>query len=278
MWVDLGIWASFVWEDVVDGSEGDHDQGEGGTGGVEPMGPVDDQADSSGGGECVIPAACRLVGWDLMAVRDAILVWNELIQSAKTRETHRRLSVALNSAGSLQRDGEGPVEHDLVREARIPRQSQHDQSGRRLVRRLPDGDAPLPICGLNLDLSTIRCDRVVPCRGCRDQPQIEERLGRCLSDGPHEMSVQGELPARMHLLQLLHDRVKLVDQNSCTRSPRPMARLCCTRHPVRRLRHALMMPRSLSLVHTARTGRSVNAQGFLRPPGRVRVVMSRIGG
>jgi hypothetical protein len=25
-----------VWEDVVDGSEGDHDQGEGGAGGVEP--------------------------------------------------------------------------------------------------------------------------------------------------------------------------------------------------------------------------------------------------
>jgi hypothetical protein len=31
----LGIWSSFVWEDVVDGSEGDHDQGEGGAGGVE---------------------------------------------------------------------------------------------------------------------------------------------------------------------------------------------------------------------------------------------------
>jgi hypothetical protein len=35
-----------VWEDVVDGSEGDHDQGEGGAGGVEAVGPVDDQADA----------------------------------------------------------------------------------------------------------------------------------------------------------------------------------------------------------------------------------------
>jgi hypothetical protein len=35
-----------VWEDVFDGSEGDHDQGEGGAGGVEPVRPVDDQADA----------------------------------------------------------------------------------------------------------------------------------------------------------------------------------------------------------------------------------------
>src|SRR5665811_372362 len=48
MWVDLGICGptAFVWEDVVDGSEGDHDEGEGegGAGGVEAIGPVDDQA------------------------------------------------------------------------------------------------------------------------------------------------------------------------------------------------------------------------------------------
>src|SRR5450759_4061204 len=43
MWVDLGIWSSFVWEDVFDGSQGEHDQGEGGAGGVEPVGPVDDE-------------------------------------------------------------------------------------------------------------------------------------------------------------------------------------------------------------------------------------------
>src|SRR5664280_3290897 len=41
-----GIGSSFVWEDVVDGSEGDHDQGEGGAGGVEPICSVDDQADT----------------------------------------------------------------------------------------------------------------------------------------------------------------------------------------------------------------------------------------
>ena len=35
-----------MWEDVVDGSEGDHDQGAGGAGGVEPISPVDDQADA----------------------------------------------------------------------------------------------------------------------------------------------------------------------------------------------------------------------------------------
>jgi hypothetical protein len=48
MWVVLGIRSSFVWEDVVDGSEGDHDQGEGegGAGGVEAVSPVDDQADT----------------------------------------------------------------------------------------------------------------------------------------------------------------------------------------------------------------------------------------
>ena len=39
----LGIWSSFVWEDVVDGSEGGHDQGEGGAGGAEAVGPVDDE-------------------------------------------------------------------------------------------------------------------------------------------------------------------------------------------------------------------------------------------
>ena len=42
------MWSSFVWEGVVDGSEGDHDQGEGegGAGGVEPICSVDDQADT----------------------------------------------------------------------------------------------------------------------------------------------------------------------------------------------------------------------------------------
>src|SRR6266508_4804358 len=45
MWVDLGIsgFGSFVWEDVVDGSEGEDDEGEGGVGGVEAVGPVDDE-------------------------------------------------------------------------------------------------------------------------------------------------------------------------------------------------------------------------------------------
>ena len=49
MWVDLGICGptAFVWEDVVDGSEGDHDEGEGGVGGVEAVGPVDDEPDPS---------------------------------------------------------------------------------------------------------------------------------------------------------------------------------------------------------------------------------------
>jgi hypothetical protein len=44
MWIDLGIWGhgSFVWEDVFDGSEGDHVQGEDGAGGVEAVGPVMD--------------------------------------------------------------------------------------------------------------------------------------------------------------------------------------------------------------------------------------------
>ena len=32
-----------MWEDVVDGSEGGHDQGEGGAGGAEAVGPVDDE-------------------------------------------------------------------------------------------------------------------------------------------------------------------------------------------------------------------------------------------
>jgi hypothetical protein len=46
MWVvSLGIWPLFVWEDVVDGSESGHDQGDGdgGAGGVEAVGPVDDE-------------------------------------------------------------------------------------------------------------------------------------------------------------------------------------------------------------------------------------------
>ena len=32
-----------LWEDVVDGSEGEHDEGEGGVGGVEAVGRVDDE-------------------------------------------------------------------------------------------------------------------------------------------------------------------------------------------------------------------------------------------
>ena len=35
----------FVWEDVVDGSVGDHVQGEGDAGGVEAISTVDDQVD-----------------------------------------------------------------------------------------------------------------------------------------------------------------------------------------------------------------------------------------
>ncbi len=48
MWVILGIGGqlAFVGEDVFDGPEGDHDEGEGGVGGVEAVGPVDDEADS----------------------------------------------------------------------------------------------------------------------------------------------------------------------------------------------------------------------------------------
>jgi len=50
-----------VWEDVVDGSEGDHDQGEGGASGVEPISPVDDQAHAPV--ESLVPGvrpSCRL--------------------------------------------------------------------------------------------------------------------------------------------------------------------------------------------------------------------------
>ena len=45
MWVGLGIRGplAFVWEDVVDGPEGEHDEAEGGVGRVEAVGPVDDE-------------------------------------------------------------------------------------------------------------------------------------------------------------------------------------------------------------------------------------------
>lgn len=35
---------AFVWEDVFDGAEGEHDEGEGGFGGVESVGPIVDQS------------------------------------------------------------------------------------------------------------------------------------------------------------------------------------------------------------------------------------------
>ena len=46
MWVVLGIRFLFVSEDVVDGSRGDHVQGEGGAGGVKAVGLGDDQVDA----------------------------------------------------------------------------------------------------------------------------------------------------------------------------------------------------------------------------------------
>jgi len=47
MWVDSRIRAPtpFVREDVFDGPEGEHDEAEGGAGGVEAVGAVDDEAD-----------------------------------------------------------------------------------------------------------------------------------------------------------------------------------------------------------------------------------------
>ena len=48
MWVDSGIRApaTFVREDMFDGSEGEHDEAECRVGGVEAVGAVDDEADS----------------------------------------------------------------------------------------------------------------------------------------------------------------------------------------------------------------------------------------
>jgi len=45
MWVVSGICAlaAFVWQDVFDGSEGEHDEAERGVGGVEAVGAVDDE-------------------------------------------------------------------------------------------------------------------------------------------------------------------------------------------------------------------------------------------
>lgn len=48
-WVDSGIRASapFVWEDVLDGPEDEHDEAKCGVGGVHAAGPVDDEASSA---------------------------------------------------------------------------------------------------------------------------------------------------------------------------------------------------------------------------------------
>lgn len=45
MWMNSRIRGprAFVWEDVVDGSEGEHDEGERGVGRVEAVGPVGDE-------------------------------------------------------------------------------------------------------------------------------------------------------------------------------------------------------------------------------------------
>ena len=47
MWVDLGIqfWHTLVRKDVVDRTEGEHDEPEGSIRAVEAVGPVDDEAD-----------------------------------------------------------------------------------------------------------------------------------------------------------------------------------------------------------------------------------------
>src|SRR5664279_5238976 len=54
MWVGLGIHGccALVWQDVVDGSEGEHDQAEGCVGGVKSVGAVDDEPDAAVGPSC----------------------------------------------------------------------------------------------------------------------------------------------------------------------------------------------------------------------------------
>src|ERR1019366_1700343 len=80
MWVDSGIGGSlaFMREDVVDGPEGEHDEAEGGVGGVEAVGAVDDEphppvesfvagvvdAEPDGGEDPVAPFADRVGGGD----------------------------------------------------------------------------------------------------------------------------------------------------------------------------------------------------------------------
>lgn len=46
----------------------------------------------------------------------------------------------------------------------------------------------------------------------RDRHDVKHRLGSCLADRADEVAIQGEPPAEMHGLQLLHHRMELFHQ------------------------------------------------------------------
>lgn len=56
----------------------------------------------------------------------------------------------------------------------------------------------------------------------RHQSEVEERLRRGFTNGPHQMAIERKLPARMHLFQFADDGVKLIDEHGGPRRPRSM--------------------------------------------------------
>ena len=186
----------------------------------------------------------------LPTMRDTLSRRHSFIQRAQARQTHRRLPVALNGSGGLRSDGQGSVENLLVVHLRRTGQPQYDQRIGTNVRGHPDRHPSRAVGRLDLDPSTVRRHRVVPGRRSRHQPEVESRFSRRLTNGTDEVAVQWELPARMHLLELGHDRMQPINEHSCSRSPTPVVNVIDAGSSGEGIGHGPMMPRASTWVQS----------------------------
>lgn len=108
----------------------------------------------------------------------------------------------------------------------------------------------------DLDLAPVSGDRVVPGRRRRNQPDLEHGLRGGLPDGAHEMTVQWELPAGVHRLELLDNGMQLLHQQRRTSCPIPVVDKR-TYGALRCLKHGLIMPVQLAQGDTSFASSSV---------------------
>ena len=192
------------------------------------------------------------------APRNPILRANGLVEASQSTQPHAGLAVASEGPRRLERGGQRPIEDDLVLDGCSPRELQDDECCCSSVRGLAYRYAAGAVGRLDLDLAPVSGDCVVPGRRRRNQPDVEQCLRSGLPDGTHEMTVQWELPAGVHRLQLLDDGMQLLHQQRRTSCP-----ILVVDQPtfgtLRFLKHGLMMPVRLAQGDTSFTSSSHTA-------------------